>query len=66
MNQLHSAIRAALAPFAPAQSSVQFTEDELIQADAAVQRWKDGHHERNDAQALALQIKHSPQHWGIE
>lgn len=61
MNQLPDTIRATLAPFAPAASSVQFTEDELIAADRAQERWKAGFHERNDAKALALQIKANPE-----
>jgi leucyl-tRNA synthetase len=65
MNQLPDTIRAALAPFAPAASSVQFTEAELSAADRAQERWKDGFHQRNEAKALALQIKANPQQWGI-
>jgi hypothetical protein len=65
MNALPDPIRAALAPFAPAASSVQFSEDELVAADLANERWKDGFHQRNEARAMALQIKANPQHWGI-
>jgi hypothetical protein len=32
-------------------------EAELAQADRAVQVWKDGFHQRNDAQALRLQMQ---------
>ena len=57
MNPLPDPIRAALAPFAPQASSVQFSEAELIAADMQNERWKDGHHARNDAKARALQIQ---------
>ena len=65
MNQLPDTIRAALSPFAPKASSVQFTEAELIKADLAVERWKDGHHSRNDRRALELQISDNQTQWGI-
>jgi len=65
MNQLPPVIRAALSPFAPKASSVQFTEAESIKSDFAVERWKDVHHSRNDRRALELQISDNPTQWGI-
>ena len=55
-NNLPGAIREALAPFAPAHSTVQFTEAELMEADTQIQRWKDGESERNQAQAERLEM----------
>ena len=57
MNTLHPEFRTALQPFAPAQSDVHFTEAERVEADRAVQKWKDGHNARSEANALRLQIQ---------
>ena len=38
-------------------SFCQKCEDEAIEADTAVQAYKDSYHERNEARALALQIR---------
>ena len=49
-NRLHPVIQQALRPFMPP------TQADLQAADIAVARWQAGHHERNQAQALRLQV----------
>ena len=58
-NPLHDAIRAALAPFAPAESDVQFSEAERLEIDMAMRRDKqrDGYGQRNQASAMRLQLR---------
>lgn len=57
-NNLPTAIRAALAPFAPADSSVQLTEAERLEVDKAMYRGKlaDDYGRRLIANAERLQM----------
>ena len=50
MNALHPVIQQALSPFMP------LTESERQVVDLEIARWQGDHHERNQAQALRLQI----------
>ena len=52
MNTLHPVMLQALRPFMPGQKTAQEVAD-----DFAVQSWIDDHHQRNDAQALRLQMQ---------
>lgn len=57
MSQLPNALRAALAPFAPPQSEVQFTEEELQAADLANHRHKaERAYAAQERNALRLQM----------
>ena len=49
-NRLPPAIQQALRPFMP------LTESERKVVDLEIARWQGDHHERNDAQALRLQV----------
>jgi hypothetical protein len=58
--QLPPAIRAALSPFAPPQSSVQFSEAELLAADIAYNVDKAGKaHRLQERNAMRLQLQHA-------
>ena len=50
MNALNPVIQQALSPFMP------LTESERQVVDLEIARWQASHHERNQAQALRLQI----------
>ena len=52
MNNLPPTILQALRPCMPNG----LTQAELVEVDRQVQVWKDTYHQRNDAQALGLQI----------
>lgn len=58
--QLPQAIRAALAPYAPPQSSVQFSEEELLAGDLANDFDKAGRaHRAQERNAMRLQFQHA-------
>ena len=58
-NTLPNAIRASLAPYAPADSSLQLNEAERLEVDMAMYRDKlaDGYGKRQIANAMRLQMQ---------
>ena len=62
MNALHPVIQQALRPFMP------LTEAERLTVDLEIARWQGDHHERNQAQALRLQVAEQTRNevnWGM-